>query len=173
MIEAAILVIFPFCMAFSIVSDTLSMTIANRVSLLLIAGFAILAPMTGMAWSAYGLHFAAAMLVLAVTFSLFSIGAMGGGDAKLMAATALWIGLELNLLSYLVYAAMIGGALTFMILLFRKSPMAVYAGQVAFLRRIADPKEGVPYGIALGAAALIVFPQTPLCIWALERITLL
>ncbi len=173
MTEAAILVIFPFCMAFSIVSDTLSMTIANRVSLLLIATFAVLAPVTGMPWETYGMHFAAAMLVLAVTFTLFSIGAMGGGDAKLMASTALWIGFDLNLLTYLVYAAMIGGALTFSILVFRKSPIAVYAGQVAFLRRIADPAEGVPYGIALGAAALIIFPQTPLCVWALGRLALL
>ncbi|HEU4986579.1 MAG TPA: peptidase, partial [Rhizobiaceae bacterium] len=48
MLEAAILVIFPFCMVFAAVSDLLSMTIANRVSIILMAAFAAVAPMSGM-----------------------------------------------------------------------------------------------------------------------------
>ncbi len=51
MVEAAIFVIFPFCMVFAAVSDLLSMTIANRVSVILIAAFAVLAPLTGMDWT--------------------------------------------------------------------------------------------------------------------------
>ena len=62
MIEALIFVVFPFCMVFAAVSDMLSMTIANRVSLVLIATFTVVAPLTGMEWTTYGWHFAAAGL---------------------------------------------------------------------------------------------------------------
>ncbi|TGT92468.1 peptidase, partial [bacterium M00.F.Ca.ET.155.01.1.1] len=88
MLEAVIFVVFPFCMLFAAISDVLSMTIANRVPVLLLATFALVAPLTGMDWATYGGHFAAGALVLAVTFGLFALGGMGGGDAKLLAATA-------------------------------------------------------------------------------------
>lgn len=169
MLQAAIFVVFPFCMAFAAVSDMLSMTIANRVSLLLVVTFAIVAPLTGMEWLDYGWHFAAAGLVLLVTFGLFAMGGMGGGDAKLMAATALWMGFGIELIQYLVAAAFIGGALTLAILAYRRSALAVFTSHNMFLRYFADPKAGVPYGVALGAAGLFTFPQTPLMIWALAQ----
>jgi hypothetical protein len=93
MIEAAILVIFPFCMVHAALSDAVSMTIANRLSLLLAGSFLVLAPLSGMDWTTIGWHLAAGALVLSVTFTIFAIGGMGGGDAKLLAATALWMGL--------------------------------------------------------------------------------
>jgi len=54
MLEALIFVVFPFCMLFAAISDMLSMTIANRVSVLLVVVFALVAPLTGMEWTAYG-----------------------------------------------------------------------------------------------------------------------
>ena len=129
MLEALIFVVFPFCMLFAAISDMLSMTIANRVSVLLVVVFALVAPLTGMEWAAYGWHFAAGALVLAVTFGLFAMGGMGGGDAKLLAATAVWMGLNIQLVEYLVASTLIGGLLTIAILLYRKSPLAVLTGQ--------------------------------------------
>ncbi len=170
MLEAAILVIFPFCMAFAAISDMMSMTIANRVSLLLVVGFAVIAPFTGMEWSTYAWHFAAAALVFCVTFALFAVGGMGGGDAKLLTATALWLGYNLLLVQYLVVGAFLGGVLTVAILSFRRSPIAVYTANNPFLKNFADPKVGVPYGIALGVAGIMVFPQTALMTWALDRL---
>ncbi|TPN89521.1 peptidase [Mesorhizobium sp. CU2] len=170
MIEAVIFVVFPFCMLYAAISDTLSMTIANRVPVLLLATFAVVAPLTGMDWGSYGWHFAAGGLVLAVTFGLFALGGMGGGDAKLLAATAVWMGLNVNLLGYLVMSTFIGGMLTLAILVYRKSPLSVYTGHSRFLRHFADEKVGVPYGIALGLGGLITFPDSPLMIWALERL---
>ena len=121
MLEALIFVVFPFCMVFAAVSDTLSMTIANRVPLLLLAVFALVAPLTGMGWADYGWHFAAGALVLAVTFGMFALGGMGGGDAKLLAATAVWLGFNLHLVEYLVASAFLGGMLTVAILAYRGS----------------------------------------------------
>jgi prepilin peptidase CpaA len=170
MLEALIFVVFPFCMVFAAVSDMLSMTIANRVSVILVAVFAVVAPLTGMDWANYGGHFAAGGLVLAVTFLMFAIGGMGGGDAKLMAATAVWMGFNLNLLGYLVTSAFIGGLLTILILLYRKSPFADLTGSHMFLRHFANPAVGVPYGVALGIGGLLAYPASPLMLWAIGRL---
>lgn len=170
MLEAAILVIFPFCMGFAAISDALSMTIANRVSVLLIASFAVIAPLTGMGWSLYAWHFAAFGLVLGATFALFALGGMGGGDAKLMAATALWMGFGMPLAEYLLTAAMLGGLLTLAIMSFRGSMVATVIGANRFAPCFSDPKAGIPYGIALGAAGLIVCPGSALMQWALLRL---
>lgn len=172
MIEAAIFVIFPFCMAHAAVSDLLSMTIANRVSLVLVGSFALLAPLTGMGWQEFGMHLAAMAAVLSVTFALFAIGGMGGGDAKLMAATALWMGFGFPLLEYLVYSAFLGGLLTLLIVVFRNSPLAGVTANNVLLRNLADGKAGIPYGIALGLGGLMAFPQAPIVIRALERAAL-
>lgn len=169
MLEALIFVVFPFCMVFAALSDMLSMTIANRVSLLLVVVFAVVAPLTGMDWEAYGWHFAAGALVLAITFGMFALGGMGGGDAKLMSATAVWMGFSFHLMEYLVATAFIGGLLTVGILLYRRSPLAVYTGHNLFLRHFADARGGIPYGIALGIGGLVSYPGTPLMAWALEK----
>jgi prepilin peptidase CpaA len=170
MLEALIFVVFPFCMVFAAVSDMLSMTIANRVSVILIATFALVAPFTGMDWTAYGWHFAAAGLVLCFTFGMFAIGGMGGGDAKLLAATSLWMGFSMELMQYLVYASIIGGLLTIVLIVYRGSPLSTFTGGNLFLRHFADSKAGIPYGVALGVSGLIVYPASPLMQWALGRV---
>jgi len=171
MLEALIFVVFPFCMVFAAVSDVLSMTIANRVSIVLVVTFAAVAPLTGMDWATYGWHFAACGIVLAVTFGMFAFGGMGGGDAKLMAATALWMGFNLNLLDYLVVSAFLGGVLTLAILLFRKSALADLTGQNLFLRHFADSTVGIPYAVALGLGGLAAYPDSPLAVWAINQLS--
>ncbi len=171
MLEALIFVVFPFCMLFAAISDMLSMTIANRVPLLLAGVFLVVAPLTGMDWAAFAWHLAAGSLVLCVTFGLFAMGGMGGGDAKLLAATALWLGFGFCLVQYLVASAILGGFLTLGILAYRKSTLAVFTSHSIFLRHFADEKTGVPYGIALGIGGLLTYPDSPLMLWALERLS--
>lgn len=170
MLIASIFVVFPFCMLFAAISDTLSMTIANRVPMLLVVAFAVVAPLTGMDWSVYGLHFAAGGLVLAATFALFAMGCMGGGDAKLLAASALWMGLNAQLVEYLFFSAVLGGVLTLAILSYRNSALSVFTSRNMFMRNFSEHATGVPYGIALGIGGLIVFPKSPLMVWALAQL---
>ena len=169
MLQALIFVVFPFCMVFAAVSDMLSMTIANRVSVILIATFAVAAPLTGMPWSEFAWHFAAFGLVLAITFSLFAMGGMGGGDAKLMASTALFMGFGMELVQYVLISALLGGGLTLALISYRKSALAVFTNQNMFMRHFANEEAGVPYGIALGVGGLLTFPSSPLMIWALAQ----
>ncbi|MGA2568465.1 MAG: prepilin peptidase, partial [Pseudolabrys sp.] len=105
------LILFPALMAFAASSDLLTMTISNRLSLVLAGGFFLLTLITGMSLGAIGMHLAAAALVLTVCFGFFSMGWIGGGDANLAAATALWFGFDF-LLDYLIYASLFGGVLT-------------------------------------------------------------
>jgi prepilin peptidase CpaA len=153
------LLLFPALMAFAASSDLLTMTISNRLSLALASGFFLLIAVTGMSLYAVGMHLAAAMVVLVVAFAFFSQGWIGGGDAKLAAATALWFGFD-YLLDYLIYASLFGGALTLAILQFRKIPLPAMLARQSWILRLHETDGGIPYGIALAAAALAVYPKT-------------
>jgi prepilin peptidase CpaA len=157
--DAIRLMLFPALMAFAASSDLLTMTISNRVSLLLIAGFAVLAVASGMPIATIGSHAAAAGIVLVVAFVFFARGWIGGGDAKLAAATALWLGFD-HLMAYLVYASLLGGALTLLLLQFRTMPLPAPLARQEWVMRLHRKDGGIPYGIALAAAALIVYPHT-------------
>jgi prepilin peptidase CpaA len=157
--DAIRLLLFPALMAFAASSDLLTMTISNRLSLALAGGFFLLTIITGMSLAAIGMHLAAAALVLVVTFGFFSQGWIGGGDAKLAAATALWFGFD-YLLDYLVYASLLGGVLTMVMIQFRHLPLPALLARQPWILRLHESGGGVPYGIALAAAALLVYPKT-------------
>ena len=154
-----IITIFPAAMALAAATDLFTMTVPNRIALLLVAGFAVLAPLVGFGWSEIGFHVILAGAALVVTFAMFSFGWIGGGDAKLFAATCLWLGPEMILI-YAIYAALIGGALTLGILFLRSVPLPAPFNSQGWLVRLHSPTEGVPYGIALAAAGLLVYPDT-------------
>ena len=158
-IDAIRLFLFPALMAFAASSDLLTMTISNRLSLILVGGFFVLTLITGMSLTAIGMHLGAATLVLVFAFIFFARGWIGGGDAKLAAATALWFGFG-HLMDYLVYGSLLGGALTLLLLQFRRLPLPHILARQDWLLRLHEPDAGVPYGIALAAAALIIYPST-------------
>lgn len=162
-LDIPLLLIFPALMAFAAVSDMLTMTIPNRVSLLLIAGFVAMAVLTGMPLATFGLHFVAGILVLSITFGLFAAGWIGGGDAKLAAAIGLWCGFG-ALAEYLLVASVLGGLLTIGLLYFRTLNLPAFALKVSWIFRLHHQQTGVPYGIALAAAGLLVYPYTQ--IWS-------
>jgi prepilin peptidase CpaA len=159
MMDTIRLLLFPALMAFAASSDLFTMTISNKVSLALAAGFLALALAIGMGPAEIGMHVAAAAVVLVVAFVFFAQGWVGGGDAKLAAAVSLWFGFD-HLLQYLVDAALLGGVLTFAIINFRLVPLPPRIEQWAWVARLHEKKGGVPYGIALAAAALLVYPDT-------------
>ena len=157
----ALLFVFPAAMAYAAASDLVSMTISNRLCLILLAAFAVCAGTLGIGWAQLGWHLAAGGLVLLVCFGMFAAGWIGGGDAKLAAVTALWFGFD-QLMPYLTMAAIAGGVLTFAMLKLRSGPLPEVANRWSWARRLHSPKEGVPYGIALAFAALLVLPETSL-----------
>jgi prepilin peptidase CpaA len=155
----AILMFFPLLMALSASSDLFTMTIPNKICVALVVGYFVLAVPLGVPLKAVGINVACALGVLMLTFAMFSRGWIGGGDAKLAASTALWIGWS-SLLDYGLVASIFGGVLTFAIIFGRKLTVPSWLARFEWLARLHHPKSGVPYGIALAAAGLFVYPQT-------------
>jgi prepilin peptidase CpaA len=158
-LDIARLMLFPALMAFVAASDLLTMTISNRISLALIAGFLVLAPLGGMGMHDFLMHLAAGATVLAVAFACFAIGQVGGGDAKIAACVALWFGFG-HILEFLLCASLFGGALTLVLLQLRQWPLPYPLNGQAWLLRLHDKRSRVPYGIALTFGALMVYPET-------------
>ena len=153
------ILLFPALMAFAAASDLFTMTISNRVSLALLAGFVFLALLGGMGWHDMLMHLGAGATVLVVAFGCFAMGWVGGGDAKVAASVALWFGFD-HLLNYLLYASLFGGALTILLLQFRQWPLPYPLSGQAWLNRLHDRQSGIPYGIALALGALMIYPET-------------
>ncbi len=170
MVEAIIFVIFPLCLALAALTDFFEMTIPNRIPAILAAAFLLVAPFTGMAIEVIGLHLAAASMVFAAGFVLFAINAMGGGDAKLLAAASIWFGLDPSLFTFMLYVAYLGGGLTLLILVIRANSEVVTAFGVRLPDSIVTANK-IPYGIAIGAAGLMTFPQSPPVVWALAQMS--
>lgn len=159
MLEILLILFFPFVMAFAAASDLVSMTISNKISLILMAGFMVFAVWMQMDLVAIGWHWAMFGIVLLVSFTLFAFNIIGGGDAKLVAAASLWFGWE-HTASYILVFALIGGLMTLVMLKLRSVPLPDRVANVDWIARLYSANSGVPYGIALGAAALVVYPKT-------------
>jgi|SRR6516162_7870906 prepilin peptidase CpaA len=158
-LDLARLLLFPALMAFAAASDLFTMTISNRVSLALTAGFLLLAPLSGMGGTDFLMHLGAGAVVLVVAFGCFAMGWVGGGDAKLAASAALWFGFA-ELMNYLLYASLFGGVLTILLLQLRQLPLPYALTGQTWLMRLHAKESGIPYGIALAIGALAVYPQT-------------
>jgi prepilin peptidase CpaA len=158
-LDLARLLLFPALMAFAAASDLFTMTISNRVSLLLAGGFLVLAVASGMGPTDILLHAGAGAVVLAIAFLCFAMGWVGGGDAKIAAAAALWFGFA-HLMNYLLYASLFGGALTLLLVQFRQWPLPYALAGQPWLLRLHAKESGIPYGIALAIGALMIYPET-------------
>lgn len=135
------------------------MKIRNAVVVFLAAAYAALAPLTGMGLAEIGESAGFAALVLLCMFALFSAGWIGGGDAKLIAVVALWLGAG-NAGLFLLWVAAFGGLLTVAILQLRSVRLPAPCLSVTWIARLRAPKSGIPYGAAIASAALYVFPKT-------------
>ena len=160
MLEIAILTIFPLAMLVSGMMDILTMTIPNKVTLALVAGFFILAPFIGLGWTDLAIHIGMAFGLLLIGMFMFAMGWIGGGDAKLFAATGLWLGYSLQMFEYALYASLMGGVLTLLILKLRDLPVVPNFMSFKWMLRLHDPDEGVPYGVALATSALVIYPHS-------------
>lgn len=161
MVTAAIFVIFPLCMAMAAFSDMLTMTIPNRLSVVLIASFVAIAPLAGLGVQDILLHLGAGAIVFAFCFTLFALNIMGGGDAKILTASAIWFGLSHALIEYIAYVSVLGGLLSIFILMIRANYNVILASRIPVPGTMLHAKK-VPYGIAIGAAALLAYPSSPL-----------
>jgi len=159
MLSLLLALVFPALMAYAAFSDLFTMRISNWLVIAVGAAYFALALVVQLDWAAMGWASVTAAAVLAVAFAFFAFGWIGGGDAKLAAATALWLGFD-HLVVYLLYASIFGGVLTLAIIPFRLMPLPQALADQDWVKRLHRLDGGVPYGIALAASALLIYPDT-------------
>lgn len=165
-LDFLVLGLFPGLVVLAAATDMFTMTIPNKLCLVLVAAFFIAIPFADLALYDVAWHVAAALIALSVTFLLFASGVFGGGDAKLTAAIVLWLGPNLAL-DFALLAAIFGGVLTATIVLLRVFRTYAVNINAPWAVRLMSSEVGIPYGIALSAAAMIVFTSSP---WFLAAI---
>jgi prepilin peptidase CpaA len=156
------ILIFPALVITAALRDVVSYTIPNWISAALIAGFPIAALAQGLSLQTIGMNLGVGAAALVVGMIMFALRWIGGGDAKLFAAAALWLGWP-ALPMYLGITGIAGGALAVGLLSLRSPLISGYVvNGPAWLSRLAAPGENVPYGVAIAVGALAAFPASAL-----------
>ncbi len=163
-VAIVLVAILPALLAAAAVFDLTSYTIPNIVPLAMIVLFvafilAIAVNGHAMSWDNAGLHLLAGAIGLIAGMAMFAAGWVGGGDAKLFAVASLWLGWD-SLLEYTLMASILGGVLTVALLALRRISLPSLLTKQPWLARLANPQAGVPYGVALSLAALLILPDT-------------
>ncbi len=152
---------YPLCLAYAVVSDVRRLMIPNRVSILIAAAFLPAALLAGLSFPLIAKHYAVGAGLLVIGIVLFSRHLIGGGDAKLLAAAGVWSGLD-QLAPFLALMAVIGGVLAAAILIARKSRKVLpFLNAVGWLQGGDAKTQPIPYGLAIGLAAIYLYSSNP------------
>lgn len=151
--------LLPFLAVVAAASDFLTLRIPNWLNAVIALAFFPMALVTGMPGEAIMWHCLTASAVLVIGFGLFSAGFIGGGDAKLLAATALWIG-GAQLLPFVVFTALAGGVLVLVMLVWALLQFEGETHEIGWAKRLFGFKMDLPYGVAIAAGTILAFPGT-------------
>lgn len=160
MIELAALAVFAGLLIFAAASDVTSYTIPNWVSLALAGAFPIFALALGAPLSQIGMQILFGAAILAVGFFLFQAKIIGGGDAKLLAAGAIWTG-SIAFIPFIFWTALSGGVMALSLLLARRF-VPQTANTPNFVNRLLKHEGGIPYGLAIMVGGLMAIPALPI-----------
>ncbi len=153
---------FPAGVIAAALKDATSFTIPNWISGILVLCFFPAALAVHLPMGQLGLCLAAGLCALLLGIAMFALRWCGGGDAKLLAASALWMGWP-GVLPFLAFTGLAGGALAATLMTARGGMLAPYLARgPAWLGRLLSPEEDLPYGLAIAAGALIAFPSSAL-----------
>lgn len=152
--------VYPMALVGAAISDITRLRIPNWLSATLFAAFPATAWLSDLGWALLFRGIACAMVLLGIGAFMAARGWLGGGDAKLLAATAAWIGWP-GVLKFILIMGVVGGALALMLLLFRRARLSAIAASVPWLRALRNTAESVPYGVAIAAAGLAMLWELP------------
>lgn len=156
-----LLAAFPVLVIVGALRDVTTMTIPNWVSLALIGLFFPAALAAGMPLQAVGMNVMVGIAALLIGMVMFALRWVGGGDAKMMAAAALWLGMEAGT-QFLLWTGIAGGLFAVALLQARQFGHVYAARAPAWVGRLLEPKGDIPYGVAICAGALAAFPASAL-----------
>ncbi|MEL6873942.1 MAG: prepilin peptidase [Pseudomonadota bacterium] len=125
------------------VTDIKSRTISNRLNILIALGAPLFWIASGMQfWPDMLIQIGIAAIVFTIFTGFFALGAMGGGDVKLLGAIALWLH-WIPLVQMLIVMSIAGGVLTALMMIRNR------------INKTPGPIK-VPYGVAISFAGLFV-----------------
>jgi prepilin peptidase CpaA len=154
--------VFPLLVGIAALKDLTTFTIPNWISIALVAAFYPVALALGAPLGVIGTCTLVGVAGLLVGMVMFAFNWIGGGDAKLLAATALWIGWP-AVLPFVLATAVAGGALALLLLQMRSALLRPWMERgPAWMTRLATDGADAPYGVAICAGALFILPQSAL-----------
>ena len=159
MLVSTLILVFPIAMIIAALTDLFTFKIPNKISIVLTVSFFVWALVLAMPVERLGLHVALGAVMLVAGFALFSFNIIGGGDAKLLAAGALWMGPS-DLPSFLMLTTLAGGLLCVFILIYRSMIPPPFLMRQDWAMKLHEKTAGVPYGVAIALSALWLFPTT-------------
>ncbi|MCA8889894.1 MAG: prepilin peptidase [Parvularculaceae bacterium] len=151
---------FPAALLIAAMNDIYEFKIPNWVSVVLFCSFFAASLGLGASSAQMLEGFILACVALVIGFSLFAVRILGGGDAKLLAATAPWIGLG-GIAGFLFNVALAGAGLAIVLMLFRRVPAMPFYAQAPWLLRLHQRPKDIPYAVAIAIGGLLSFSQTP------------
>lgn len=159
MISLLAQILLPFLVVAAGASDLLTLRIPNWLNAVIALAFFPMALMTGMPAEAIFWHSIAALIILALGFTLFSFRVVGGGDAKLLAAAGLWFGWP-ALVPFLVFTSLAGGVLAILMKVWKMIEVERDVREAGWMKRWLSFKPDLPYGVAIAAGGILAFPGT-------------
>ena len=154
-----ILSVFPILLLAAGIGDFLTMRIPNWLNGALIISFFAMIFVAGMPFDIVKWHLAAAAIVLVAGIILFFTIQFGGGDAKMLAASALWIGWA-QLVPFLLYTALAGGGLAVLAIVWRRIGHEGEMRGMSWFRGLFNKQIKVPYGVAIAIGGIAAFSET-------------
>ena len=158
-VVTAFLFIFPALVILGGVYDLTTMKIPNWISIALVVAFFPAAFLVGLTWQEAGFSLAVGFTALVAGIALFAFRVLGGGDAKIMAASIVWLGVS-GLVPFLLVTAVAGGALSLFLLVARKWAPLLPVNLPEWAQRLMQPKGDIPYGVAIAVGAVFAFPYS-------------
>lgn len=123
------------------ITDLKSRRISNRLNLIIALGAPVFWIVSDMAfWPDMVGQLGLAAVIFTIFGGMFALGAMGGGDVKLLTALALWMH-WLTFLELLVIMSIAGGVLTLLMIISKQ------------IKKTEGPVK-VPYGVAIAFSGL-------------------
>lgn len=155
----------PLC-AFSLImlwaaqSDLAQLKIPNIIPTLLVVTFLVSTVLLRVPYDVMFIHIGVGCLLFTVGFFLFLTGKFGGGDAKLLAAGALWFGWGVPLIYYLYFIVIVGGGLSILLLVFRHFPLPLFLAKQDWAAELYHKNNGVPYAVPIALGSLWAYPHS-------------
>ena len=162
---------FAFLVLFGALSDLSSFRIPNWVSyglvlLFLVQSFIVwlatpYMPSLSFPVPSFAINLGIGFVVLIVAVIFWRRGYIGGGDAKYLAATSLWMG-PIGVVQFMVILSALALVMALTLKLSANWGFLVHAGRLpAFVKRLYAKIEvnQLPYGFPIGLAALMMIPQ--------------